>query len=466
MKSPLYIIVLILFSFFLIYTLVYILQWFAGLYVASNRLENSCDRKELIPRLFSKKDLLDHPLSILIPAYNEEECIVETIEALRKQAYPNLEIIVVDDGSNDSTSQKLIDYYQLAEDTKKMIRELPTKPIKQIYKKVLGNETLYLIKKENGGKSDALNCAINACSNTHCVVLDADTQVAPNSLAILMAHFITNKNCVICAGAVSSDYSFYKNTSFFRKILVYFQMLEYYRTFYMQRILLDKINGNIVVSGAFAMFDTEILRMIGGYKKNTIGEDMEVAMRIHSFCASQNKEYEISYVPEAKCYTQFPFRYKDYIRQRRRWHIGMIQSLKSHRYMCGNYHYGWIGVLSGTMYMLYELYTPFIEIVGFLTLVAAYFLNILDLQFAISAIVLYLIFMVLTQAVLIYLIHCYKLEKISFFHRIQLLLISMIEFIFFHPLNMVVKIMAFLTYHNQKSNWGKIKRASGSMIQE
>lgn len=464
--SPLHIVVSILFVLFLIYTLIYILQWLFGLYIASNRLATGADRKELISKLYTKEELKKHPLSVLIPAYNEEACIVDTIQSLCKQDYPNLTIIVVDDGSSDATSKRVIEQFHMQQTNETIPSIIKTQPVKRVYKKCLGNETLYLIEKENGGKSDALNCGINACRSEQCVVLDADTQVVQDSLTILMAQFITNPKTVICAGSVSSDYAFYKQSSFFHKILVYFQMLEYYRTFYMQRILLDRINGNIVVSGAFAMFDTTVLKAIGGYKNDTIGEDMEVAMRIHSFCASQHRDYDISYTPEAKCYTQFPFRYKDYMKQRRRWHIGMIQSLKSHRYMCGNYHYGWIGVLSGTMYMLYELYTPFIELLGFATLFVAYYLNILDLHFALFAILLYLIFMVLTQAVLIYLIHSFRLEKITLFHRLQLLVISILEFIIFHPLNMVVKIMAFVTFHHHKEHWGKIKRASGSMLQD
>ena len=119
--------------------------------------------------------------------------------------------------------------------------------------------------------------------------------------------------------------------------------------------MFDHINANIIVSGAFAMFDTDLVKRVGGYQVNTIGEGHGTDHASPCVCASQGKEYHIACAPEAKCMTQLPFTYKDYYHQRRRWHIGLLQSMKFHKYMLGNKNYGWAGITSGTFFILYEL---------------------------------------------------------------------------------------------------------------
>ena len=329
--------------------------------------------------------------------------------------------------------------------------ELKTKPILRQHRKVFDEKTLILIHKENGGKSDALNCGLNICHSPYCVMLDADTKVKRGSIRIMMSCFLMNPKTIVCAGAVGSEnLKNYPKLTFLKKALVVFQILEYYRTFYMQRIMFDHINANIIVSGAFAMFDTDLVKRVGGYQVNTIGEDMELTMRLHAFCASQGKEYHIAYAPEAKCMTQLPFTYKDYYHQRRRWHIGLLQSMKFHKYMLGNKNYGWAGITSGTFFILYELLAPFLEIIGVATLIAANLLDILNLQSTIQATILYTLIVIWIQAILVSAVNRYKVEPISGKQRWILFLISIFEIVFFHPLNIVIKSSA--QYCNKNSS--------------
>ena len=337
--------------------------------------------------------------------------------------------------------------------------ELKAKPILRQYRKVFDEKTLILIHKENGGKSDALNCGLNICHSPYCVMLDADTKVQRGSIRIMMSCFLMNPKIIVCAGAVGSEnLKNYPKLTFLKKALVFFQILEYYRTFYMQRIMFDHINANIIVSGAFAMFDTDLVKRVGGYQVNTIGEDMELTMRLHAFCASQGKEYHIAYAPEAKCMTQLPFTYKDYYHQRRRWHIGLLQSMKFHKYMLGNKNYGWAGITSGTFFILYELLAPFLEIIGVATLIAANLLDILNLQFTIQATILYTLIVIWIQAILVSAVNRYKVEPINGKQRWILFLISIFEIVFFHPLNIVIKIIATAMNYWHRKSWEHIQR--------
>ena len=318
------------YPFFLVYTLLYLLQWVIGTLISLRRLSRFPDNQMAISRFFTDTLAKDYPVSVIVPAYNEQSCICDTIDSLLASDYPHVDIIVVDDGSRDSTASRVIRQYRLKKASCDYPRTLVTQPVLGHYQRRINGKTLTLIQKQNGGKSDALNCGLNFCTTPYCVIVDADTQVRPDALRMMAAHFFMDKRTVVCAGAVGTllhANDLRKTLPFRRRLLVKFQHIEYYRTFYMQRILFDHINANVIVSGAFAMFDKDTVLHAGGYRTNTIGEDMELTMRLHAYCLSQNRPYRIIYAPEARCDTQVPFRYHDYFRQRRRWHIGMIQSL-------------------------------------------------------------------------------------------------------------------------------------------
>ena len=454
-----------IFAVFLIYTLVFIAQWLMALVIAVYRFaqykENCYVNKTLL-----SEDIMDQVgISVIIPAYNEENCIIGTVESLLNEDYSNLQIIIVDDGSKDNMKNLLIKHYDLDQYEQQTEENIKTEPIRQCYRRIVRGKEILLISKKNGGKADALNCGLNLCNRKYCVVLDADTKVQKSSLKTMCSRFLQDKDMIVCAGVVG-DYIYgsdtYKKLSFIRKALVIFQQLEYYRTFYMQRIMFDKINANVVVSGAFAMFDTELVKKTGGYKVNTIGEDMEITMRLHAFCRSQKKHYHIGYIPEVKCETQVPFSYKDYYQQRRRWHIGMIQSMKEHEYMLGSLHYGGAGLISSTFLLFYELWAPFIEIIGMITIIMSLFIDIVDKEFMWKAILIYIIFAIFTQLILVYALNAYKIEKISIGNRISLIFISIFEIIFFHPFNIIIKLGASFKARKYRKTWKHLNRMNES----
>lgn len=449
----------VLFVLFFVYTVFYLCQMGINLCISIYRLEKYKKNKTLNRKLLTTAFARQIPVSVIIPAYNEASCITETVEALFAEDYPNLEIIVIDDGSDDNTEALMVKRYGLVEEPVLSKYELKTEPVLCQYRKMFGEKTLIFVRKENGGKSDALNCGLNICHSPYCIMLDADTKVQQGSIRIMAGCFLMDPKTVACAGAVGSEnLKSYPKLSFFRKALVVFQILEYYRTFYMQRIMFDSINANIIVSGAFAMFDTDLVKRVGGYQVNTIGEDMELTMRLHAFCASQRKEYHIAYAPEARCITQLPFTYKDYYHQRRRWHIGLLQSMKFHKYMLGNRHYGWAGITSGTFFILYELLAPFVEIIGAATLIAAGLLDILNLQFTIQATILYTLIVIWIQAILVSAVNRYQVEPIPGKQRGFLFLISIFEIVFFHPFNIIIKIIATVMNYRHRKSWEHIQR--------
>ena len=446
----------ILFVLFLLYTLVYALQWAAGLCLAVFRLARYRDRSAALRQVLPDGET--RPVSVLIPAYNEDACIRDTLNSLLEEDFPGLEIILVDDGSTDSTVEHVRKEYRLDPVRPEPLDALKTQSIRACWSRTIGDKTLLLVSKENGGKADALNCGLNLCRSPYCVVLDADTRVQRGSIRTLESRFLLDDRTIVCAGAVGSSL-IARTLDWKQRLLVLFQRLEYYRTFYMQRILFDTLNANVIVSGAFAMFDAELVRRVGGYRVNTIGEDMELTMRLHAFCQSQNRDYRIAYVPEARCDTQVPFHFHDYFQQRRRWHIGMIQSIRLHFYMLGSSHYGWAGVMTSTFILFYELMAPLIEVVGLVTLILAAGLDVLNPGFALGAALIYAALVMCNQALLVLAIHLSGAEKLPFRQQMKLLGVAFTEFFFFHPLNLFIKAAAFCTYGKYKETWKHLDRA-------
>ena len=450
------------FWFFLAYTLIYMLQWLVSMAVAVNRLSRCEENLQHVRRIFSDEIVRKVPISVVVPAHNEASCICDTVESLLASDYPNLEIVVVDDGSTDGTSDMVTRKYALKQDPLPQDRlPLDTQPLLECRSRTLDDRRLLLLRKKNGGKGDALNCGLNHAGSPYCVIVDADTQVRTDALRIMVSKFLMDRKTVVCAGAVGTMLhrdDTYRSLTLPRKLLVLFQRMEYYRTFYMHRILYDYLNANVIVSGAFAMFRRDLLIGCGGYRTGTVGEDMELTMRLHAFCMSQKMPYKIAYVPEARCDTQVPFRYRDYFHQRRRWHIGLTQSLSQHLYMIGHHYYGWVGILSVIFTALYELASPFIEVVGVSVLVGAGFYRMLDFQTAVSIIVVYLLLALLTQSLLLTTLRVYHVEPMSVRKHLQLLLVAATEFFLFHPINVIVKLTTMLTYSRYQNVWSHIQR--------
>lgn len=450
----------ILFIMFFVYTVSFVCYWLVSMYIAICRHSQYRMRKKAYKEILND-DFETNEVSVIIPAYNEEACICNTIDSIMSSEYPCIEIIVVNDGSKDDTEAVVVNKYKLNEKAYDTEERFKTKRVERYYEKTIKGRTIKFVCKENGGKSDSLNCGLNVCKSDYCIILDADTTVEKDAIRNMRSQFKVDKHLIVCAGVVENSMyknEFYKKISLFQRMFVLFQQLEYFRTFYVQRIFLDKINANVVVSGAFAMFDSKVLKDAGGYKINLIGEDMEVTMRLHAFCKSQKRKYHIGYIPEARCHTQVPFQFKDYFNQRRRWHIGMIQSLREHRYMIGSSYYGGAGIISGTFMLFYELWAPFIEVLGVFVLIISAMFNIVDYEIVIKAGIIYMFMASVTQLLLIKSLNCYGIEKIRLLQIIKLFLVSLTEGIIFHPLNVFIKLDASFTAKKNKLLWKHIER--------
>ena len=381
--------------FFFVYMFLYSIAFFITTVFSSITLEKFLVRREFMGNTVLKNDYNYIPISIIVPAYNEELTIIDSIESLLNLDYKKFEIVIVNDGSSDKTVEVLVDYYNLAKVHKPYRRLVESKDAKAVYENE-NNIKITLVDKENGGKSDALNMGINICNYPMFLCMDADSIIKKDGLKKIVEPFLEDDNTVAVGGNIKvSNGMVIKDSEVVSsegktKFIVKMQKIEYLRVFLNSRVSLNGINGNLIISGAFGLYLKQAVINVGGYTEGLMGEDMEIIVKIHSYYQKNNLPYNTSYVPDAICYTQVPEKMRVLKRQRRRWHVGLGQSLKMHKYMFLNPSYGAVGLVTFPYFVFFEYLTPFLEIMGIITITVSYLLNLINLQFFLFYLLVYM----------------------------------------------------------------------------
>jgi len=446
--------------FFIVYLFIYATFAFLSVAVGAYTLRNR-ERMQLL------KNELKHttiPVSIIVPAYNEATVIVKSIKSLLALDYQLFEIIVVDDESKDDTSQLLIDEFNMKLFNRPINNVLECKPHTAVYEQQVDNVNLTLIRKQNGGKADALNKGINACRYPYFICMDADSFLQKDSLEKIVQPILEDDITVSVGGmillsqCVQIENGMAVNFKLPLNLLVSMQAVEYDRTFLGSRILFDTFNGNLIISGAFGLYKKSVVIAAGGYDSSNLGEDMELTLKLHVYCRNNDLEYRMRYASSAVCLTQAPSRIRDLVGQRKRWHLGMFQSMREHWQIFLNLRFGVISFLSFMYYILYELFSPIIELFGLVSIILAAHLNILNVRFMIIFLLLYAIYGVVLS-LCIFTQHIYQQKfKLSVIDIIKTLFVCFLEFTFFRYLLLFSRTMAFVRYNKNKKRWGTIKR--------
>ena len=447
--------------FFTIYLIGYASILFFSVAIGSTVLYNN--------RKYEKfKNDLKHeyyvPISIVVPAHDEDVTIIGTVKSLLNIDYKIYEIIVIDDGSKDDTSKKLIEYFNMHKINRPINKQVKCKLEKEIYIAYINNIPVTLVIKENGGKADALNMGINVSKYPYFLCMDADSKLQHDSLNKIAKPLLEDDTIVACGGMVGLsngiefENGYVKKYKMPKNLLVCMQILEYDRSFLASRILLDQINGNLIISGAFGLFKKDMAIAVGGYDTATVGEDMELVVKLHVFCISHNIKYSIRYASDAICWSQAPNNMRDLINQRSRWYIGLFQTMIKYKTLFINYNYGLVSFVSFLYFLLYELLSPFIEIFGLFTILLSIILNLINYDFMIMFFLVYGVFgAVLSLAAFFSRCHTqnYKITPSDILKAIFLCLfeVTVLRFIM-----SFTRMKALFKYNKRKNHWGKIKR--------
>ncbi|MDD6189053.1 MAG: glycosyltransferase family 2 protein [Clostridiales bacterium] len=447
--------------FFIIYLIGYSTFLFLSVVVGASTLYHN-KQQIMLKNILQQNYYV--PVSIVVPAYNEEMTVVETVRSLLALDYNVYEIIVVDDGSRDDTSQVLIDAFHMRRIRQPVRRQVECQPEEFIYAALDQKVPLTLVRKRNGGKADALNMGINVSQYPYFICMDADSVLQYDSLREIVRPVLENDDVVAVGGSirpcnnVELENGRVKKYRLPKNILACMQVLEYDRSFLSARILFDKFNGSLIISGAFGLFKKETVIACGGYERSTMGEDMELVVKLHEYCVSNGLPYRIRYATGAICWTQVPERLKDLRTQRRRWHLGLFQSMSRHRSMFGNLRYGAVSLISYLYFLLYELLSPFIELFGILTVFLAFWLDLINVPFMILFYVIYAVFgSVLSLTAFFSRIHTIDL-KVSFSDGVKAVLLCLFEVTCLRFVLAFERTTAFIGYRKKRMNWGRIER--------
>ena len=330
------------------------------------------------------------PVSILVPAFNEEKTVVDNVRSLLALRYPNFEIIVINDGSNDGTLQRLTTNFGLEPVNRLHEPALPHQAIRGVYGSVRFPH-LTVIDKENGGKADALNAGINLARYPLFCAIDADSMLESDALLRAVQPFVESPERVVGVGGTVRIANGNRivggrvvEAALPRSPLVLVQIVEYLRAFLMARVALSEVEALMLISGAFGIFRRAVVIQAGGYSRDTVGEDLEIVVKLHRYLLDQKIPLEIRFVPEPVCWTQAPTTLGGLMRQRTRWQRGALETYFRHIGMFLRPRYGRAGSLGMSSVLLLDVMGPLIEVLGYLCVPLFWYLGMLNVPYLIA----------------------------------------------------------------------------------
>jgi len=404
-------------------------------------------------------------ISVIVPAYNEEATIVENVRSLLSLRYPDVEIIVVNDGSRDRTLQVLVEAFQLKPVVRAHEIAVDHAPIRQLYGSPL-YQRLLVIDKENGkSKADASNAGINLSRNPLFCVVDADSLLEVESLLSSVRPFMEDpKNMIAVGGTIRvMNGCAVKNGQIVavalpERFLPLVQYMEYLRAFLMSRLAWSRWGMLSIISGAFGIFRRSIALEVGGFSHNTVGEDYDLVIKMHRHMREQNRPYAMRYVPEPVCWTEAPETLKVLGNQRKRWQRGALEVFFKHRDMLLNPKYGKIGMLGFTNNLIIDVLGPLVEVIGYVLIPAFWLIGALSVDFMLAYTALYFLFGVFISVSALILEEM-ELRRVPRARDLALLgLMAVIENFGYRQLNNLWRVIGWWEFLRKKKNWGVMTR--------
>ncbi|WP_233861138.1 glycosyltransferase family 2 protein [Tenacibaculum piscium] len=456
--------------FFFIYGICIFIVYFILIILAAKAIKKSKQKAKFLNIDYIKGSHDLPSISLIAPAYNEGKTIINNVKSLLSIQYPFYELIIVNDGSVDDSMKQLITVFNLKEiKLEDNTSEISCAEIKKVYKSINAKYTsLTVVDKFNGGRSDAINCGIIFAKSNLVLCTDADCIIEQDALLKMVRPYIeaTEKEVIASGGIIGIlndsviKNGIIKEIKMPKKLLPRIQIVEYIRAFLLGRMAWGHINGLMLVSGAFGLYSRHRLLEVGGLDKDTIGEDLELCIRLRSHMESLNKPYKVVYIPEVLCWTEAPPNFKVYLSQRDRWARGLWETMYKHRSLFFNRKFGHMGKFFFPYWVLFELGAPIVEFLGMLYLIYYIVNDFIHRDVAILlALTVYLAGCVFsTIAILMYSLNYkhYSKPKMIF----QLLLASYLESFYSHPVNLYAQLKGFFKkIFRINTGWGTMSRA-------
>lgn len=401
------------------------------------------------------------PLSIIVPAYNEEDTILASVRSLLNLHFPEFEVIVVSDGSKDRTVAKLTEEFGLVEVDKPIRLQIAHQRIRRVFVSE-HYPHLLVIDKDNGGKSDAINAGINASSFPLFCCLDADSLLENDAILRAIRPFVEDRQVIATGGIVrilngcTVEHGKVTQIKTPKTGLETLQVIEYLRGFISGRTAWNIFGSLLIISGAFGIFRKDMVIAIGGYR-HTVGEDMDLVVRLHKHCRDRKIPYKIIFVPDPVCFTQAPNDLKSLLKQRNRWQRGLIDSLRHSKEMFFNPRYGTVGLLSFPYFLIVEAIGPMIEFLGYGGFLVFWALGMVSRDFALLFLTVAVLWGLWLNIAVLVLDNILFASHKSIKDTAKLCLYSLVEMLGYRQFICLQRFIA--TFQIWNKGWGKPKRS-------
>jgi cellulose synthase/poly-beta-1,6-N-acetylglucosamine synthase-like glycosyltransferase len=406
-------------------------------------------------------------ISIVAPAFNEETSIINNVISMMTVNYPTFEVVIVNDGSKDSTLQLLIDNFELVETTYAYVEKIKTKPFKRIFKSTNpAYSRLIVVDKENGGtKADASNAGVNVAKYPYFICTDVDCVLDREALSKMILPIISTKTRVIAVGATMRMVNSCKvengvmvETRLPTRIFPLYQEIEYLRSYLIGKLGFSTFNAVHNVSGGLGLFDKEVAIGAGGYDPLSHAEDMDMTTRMIAYMINYQKPYKVEQVPDTCCWTEGPPSFRVLNRQRTRWARGLFQIFSVHKKYLFNRKFKKLGLISFPYIFIYEFLAPIIEMTGYL--VTIYLIIVGGINWDTAYLMLFFVYIFGISVSLTTLLYERLLEH-RFTNReyLRLILFCLIEPFIYHPLIVFFNIRGYIDYLTKRNfEWGTMTR--------
>lgn len=420
-------------------------------------------------RFLFAKELLPS-ISVLAPAFNEEKNIVNNVKSLLNLHYPEVEVIIINDGSKDATIDRLIEHFSLERGEVAAQAQLPTQPIRGTYTS-RDYPNLTVIDKVNGGKADSLNAGINLARNDYICTIDSDSLLEHDSLLkIAYQTIMTDQEPIALGGNIlPANGCSVRNGRLVRiklakNHIARFQTIEYMRAFLAGRLGWSLLNSMLIISGAFGLFIRKRVIEVGGYltsqskmKVSTVGEDMELVVRLHEHLRKKRIPYKVFDAFNANCWTEVPESLQVLHRQRDRWHRGLMESVILHKNMLLNPRYGPVGMIAFPYFIVFELIGPFFELYGYINLAMGLALGVVNAQVALLLFITVILYGILISVGSL-LISENEILYFSNRETLLILLYAVVENFGFRQVMSAIRVTAYVAYLFKQKSWGTMER--------
>lgn len=440
-----------------------ILMWLAEWSIRRNKASFA----DSYAKRLVKKSPFTPGVSIVAPAYNEERTIVDNVNSLLAQDYPLFEVVIVNDGSKDSTLEKLIENFGLVEVPFAYVEHIQTHPFKRLFRSTLPQYAkLTVVDKVNGGtKADAVNAGLNVAQYDYFVNTDVDCILAPDAIYRCMVPILSQENVIAVSGAMAMSNgcrveegrmleAFPPHT-----LIPLFQTLEYLRSFLVGKLGWSAINSMPNVSGGYGLFDRNIVIAAGGYSPDSFAEDMDMLIRMMAYCREFGRPYRVVQIPYTCCWTEGPANLKVLSRQRVRWGRGLLQTFVRHRRLILNRKYRQMGLVTLPYLLVFELCAPIIELIGFLSLIYLAFTGGINWHTALIIFLAIYVFCLSLAIVVIFYDYTLGGSYRKFRSYLWILGAAILEPFIYHPFIIFYSLRGYWNYLIQtKAVWGEMTR--------